>query len=84
MTDKPRAFVLRSYDEFLATVDQIRTRKGLSYRSLGDLVGTNHTHAGRWMRREVHMLAGTAWALADGLGYDIALIPRRPTTEEAP
>lgn len=77
-TGKPRAYRLRSYDEFLATVNEMRTAQGLSYRGLGALVGASHTHAGRWMRREVHMLASTAWALANGLGYDIALIPRKP------
>lgn len=77
-TEKPRAYVVRDYSQFLTTVDQIRADQGLSYRSLAALVGTNGTHAGRWMRREVHMLASTAWALADGLGYDIALIPRQP------
>lgn len=77
-TEKPRAYVVRDYDEFLNTVNQLRTDQGLSYRGLGALVGTDHTHAGRWMRHEVHMLASTAWALADGLGYDIALIPRQP------
>jgi hypothetical protein len=77
-TGKPRAYRLRSYDEFLAAVNEIRTTRGLSYRGLGALVGAGHTHTGRWMRREVHMLASTAWALARGLGYDIALIPREP------
>lgn len=78
MTGKPRAYRIPDYEAFVAAVDKIRAEQGLSYRGLGALVGANNTHTGRWMRHEVHMLASTAWALAAGLGYDIALIPRQP------
>lgn len=78
MTDKPAAYVMRDYQEFLATLDRVRYRRGMSLRQLGTLVGTSSGHAGRWVRGEVTALAPVAWALADALGYDIALIPRQP------
>jgi transcriptional regulator with XRE-family HTH domain len=78
MNDKPEAYVMRNYQDFLTTLDRIRYRRGMSLRQLGELVGTSSGHTGRWMRGEVTALAPIAWALADALGYDIALIPRQP------
>lgn len=71
-----RAYVMRDYQQFMATMDLIRHHRELSYRALAEKVGTGNTHVGSWMRGEV-VASGTAlWNLADALGYDIALIPR--------
>lgn len=77
-TEKPRAYVVRDYSQFLATVDQIRADQGLSYRSLAALVGCAHHLVSRWLRGVVHMRGDKVFGLAHGLGYDVALIPRQP------
>lgn len=43
------------------------------------LGGLSRKVISRWLRGEVDMRASTLFALADALGYDLALIPREDT-----
>jgi transcriptional regulator with XRE-family HTH domain len=76
-TEKPRAYVVRDYNEFLQVVDRLRHGQGLNLRALSDRTGGGRQHLGNQLLGKVLPLAPFAWAIAHALGYDIALIPRK-------
>lgn len=78
MTGKPRAYPVKNWAGFLHAIDHLRHQQGLSLRKLADRTGGTHQHLGRQLTGEVTALAPVAWALADALDHDIALIPRQP------
>lgn len=84
MTEKPRAYVVRDWPEFLQVVNRLRHDQDLSLRDLSGRTGSGRKHLGNQLLGKVLPLAAFAWTIAHALGYDIALIPRRPLNETAP
>ena len=84
MIAKPRAYLLPSYGEFVTTVQQLRAAQGITVTGLADAVDLNRHSLGRVLLGHAVIAAPRLWQLAHALGHDIALIPRQPTTEEAP
>lgn len=82
MTDKPPAYRTKSWPDFLQVVDHLRHQDGLTVRELSARVGGNRQHLGRQLLGQIIPLTPFAWQIARALGYDIALIPRKP--EEQP
>ncbi|GIE46188.1 helix-turn-helix domain-containing protein [Actinoplanes lobatus] len=80
--EKPRAYRLRSYHDLLTVLVGIRTARKISIKEWSRVAGHDRSEITNWTARRREMRASVIWALANALGYDIALIPRQP--EEQP
>lgn len=78
MTIEPRPYLVRSHGEFLIAVMRIRKSQRLSIKTLAAQLGVWAQHLAKQLNGTVTPLAPSIWAIADALGYDIALIPRQP------
>jgi transcriptional regulator with XRE-family HTH domain len=75
-TQKPRAYRIKDWPDFLQVVDHLRYRRELSVRDLADRTGSGYPHLGKQLLGRVLPLAPFVWVIAKALGYDVALIPR--------
>lgn len=81
MSDKPgrqqlSGYVMRDYDHAITTLGQALDNRGLSQRELARHTRLHQPQISMWLLGKSQPLAGNLFALADALGYDLALIPR--------
>lgn len=88
MNDGPQHLVgyrLRDYDHLVATLREAQRAKGApSQRALGVMLGAHSSSVNEWLVGKTEPLAARLVALADALGYDLALVPRDADAPSAP
>jgi transcriptional regulator with XRE-family HTH domain len=68
---------LTGYGDTIAKLRQSWISQGLSQRQIAERIGsTDRVAVQRWLAGGVEPFASNLFALADALGYDLALIPR--------
>ena len=67
---------LRDYDEAVVLLAQFRARQGFSQTDLARKLGCTPSAVNQREKGDRMMTALTLFAVADALGYDLALIPR--------
>lgn len=80
MTDQARlgAYVMPTYSHTIAVLNAAREGNGLSQNELGRRVGWAPATVSNALTGAHEVRASRLFALAHALGYDLALIPRRP------
>lgn len=73
-------YQLTGYEDAIAKLRRSWIASGLSHREVAERIGCGRVDAQRWLAGTVEARSRALFALADALGYDLALIPR----EDAP
>jgi hypothetical protein len=71
-----KAYVLRDYEQFMAHFAHAREDQDLTWAEIGQRAGCYLQQAHNWINGGAECRARRLFALADALGYDLALIPR--------
>lgn len=71
---------VRDYDDAIARLGRSLEEQGITQTALGQRLGRHKQQISQWILGDVEMLSSSLFALADALGYDLALIPRQPAT----
>lgn len=82
MTDLPEQFTgyrLRDYETTVAILARSRERQGLTFAEVGRRMGCYLQQVFNWLNGGSECRARRLFALADALGFDLALIPREDT-----
>ena len=75
-------YVMRDYDQLVATLRRSWLASGASQREVARRMGDDtHVYVSRWLSGQVVATAVKLFDLADALGYDLALIPRKDTSK---
>jgi len=72
---------LRDYDHAIALLCESRLSQGLSQDQVAERVGLSQTAVGRILDGIGGRTLWRLFAIADALGYDLALIPREDTPQ---
>ena len=67
---------LRDYDDAVATLGRSLEAQGITQTELGERLGRHRQQISPWILGDVEMRSRALFAVADALGYDLALIPR--------
>lgn len=72
--------IMRSYEQLVATLAASRERQGLTFAEVARRMGRCYLQqVFNWLNGGAECRARRLFALADALGYDLALIPREDT-----
>jgi transcriptional regulator with XRE-family HTH domain len=72
-----KAYLLRDYTQLMAHLDHAREDQGLTRQQLADETpGVSRSQVTEWLNGKHEAGGSKAFALANALGYDLALIPR--------
>jgi transcriptional regulator with XRE-family HTH domain len=71
-----KAYLLRDYEQFMAHLAHAREDQGLTFAEVGQRADCYLQQAHNWLNGGAECRARRLFALADALGYDLALIPR--------
>jgi transcriptional regulator with XRE-family HTH domain len=69
-------YLVRDYDHAISLLAQARRDQKLSLVAVGERMGHSFQQVGQWLRGTHQAQARNLLALADALGYDVALVPR--------
>lgn len=73
-------YLIRDYEEAIATLARSRESQGVTYATMADRMGGTYLQqVFNWLQGGSECRARRLFALADALGYDLALIPRKDT-----
>ena len=84
MSDTPgrqqlSGYVMRDYDQAIATLRRSWISQGLTQQEIADRIGGARHRISTTLSGESEAPSRRLFALADALGYDLALIPREDT-----
>lgn len=71
-----KAYLLRDYEQFMAHLAHAREDNGLSQTDLAKMLGITFGAIAHWEHGRRAVPGRQLFALANALGYDLALIPR--------
>jgi hypothetical protein len=70
-------YLVRDYDHAISLLAQARRDQKLGLAAVGERMGHSFQQVGQWLRGTHVAQAPNLLALADALGYDVALVPRQ-------
>lgn len=71
--------VVHNYEQLMGMLAAARESQDLTFAEIGERADCHLQQAWSWINGEMECRARRLFALADALGYDLALIPRDDT-----